>query len=157
MQRTNSLENTLMLGKSEGGKRRGGQGLSGCMASLTWWTWVWVGCGSWWWTGKTGVLQSMGLQSQTQLIDSTELNWVTNIFTYVLVFGGRAFKQKIKIKQNNKGGSQTDMTGTFKRTGSGTRSACAQKKDHVKIQQEHSHAKVMKRSHQKSLLLVPWS
>ena len=47
------------------------------------------------------------------------------------------------------------MTGTFKRRGSDTRSACAQKKGHVKIQQEHSHAEVMKRSHQNALLLVP--
>ena len=26
------------------------------MASLTWWTWIWVSSGSWWWTGKPGVL-----------------------------------------------------------------------------------------------------
>ena len=32
------------------------------MASLTWWTWVWVSSGSWWWTGKPGVLQSLGSQ-----------------------------------------------------------------------------------------------
>ena len=32
------------------------------MASLTWWTWVWVSSGNWWWTEKSEVLQSMGLQ-----------------------------------------------------------------------------------------------
>ena len=32
------------------------------MASLTQWMWVWVNSGSWWWTGKPGVLQSMGSQ-----------------------------------------------------------------------------------------------
>ena len=32
------------------------------MASLTWWTWLWVGSGNWWCTGKPGVLQSMGSQ-----------------------------------------------------------------------------------------------
>ena len=32
------------------------------MASLTQCTWVWVGSRSWWWTGKPGVLQSMGSQ-----------------------------------------------------------------------------------------------
>ena len=32
------------------------------MASLTWWTWVWASFGSWCWTGKPGVLQSMQLQ-----------------------------------------------------------------------------------------------
>ena len=30
------------------------------MASPTRWTWVWVSSGSWWWTGKPGMLQSMG-------------------------------------------------------------------------------------------------
>ena len=30
------------------------------MALPTRWTWVWVNSGSWWWTGKSGVLQSMG-------------------------------------------------------------------------------------------------
>ena len=30
------------------------------MASLTWWTWVWVNSGSWWWTGRPGVLPFMG-------------------------------------------------------------------------------------------------
>ena len=32
------------------------------MASPTQWTWVWVDCGSWWWTGRPGVLRFMGLQ-----------------------------------------------------------------------------------------------
>ena len=27
---------------------------------LTQWTWVWINSGSWWWTGRPGVLQSMG-------------------------------------------------------------------------------------------------
>ena len=44
----------------------------GWMASPTQWTWVWASFGSWWWTGKPGVLQSMGLQSQTQLSGWTE-------------------------------------------------------------------------------------
>ena len=39
-----------------------GRGWDGCMASLTWLTWVWASSGSWWSTGKPGVLQSMGLQ-----------------------------------------------------------------------------------------------
>ena len=38
------------------------RGWDGWMASLTQWTWVWVGSGSSWWTGKTGMLQSMGSQ-----------------------------------------------------------------------------------------------
>ena len=38
------------------------RGWDGWMASLTWWTWVWVNSGSWWWTGRPGMLQFMGLQ-----------------------------------------------------------------------------------------------
>ena len=34
----------------------------GWMASLTRWTWVWASSGSWWWTGRPVVLQSMGSQ-----------------------------------------------------------------------------------------------
>ena len=36
------------------------RGWDGWMASPTWWTWVWVNSGSWWWTGWPGVLQFMG-------------------------------------------------------------------------------------------------
>ena len=32
------------------------------MASPTRWTWVWVSSGSWWWTGRPGVLRFMGSQ-----------------------------------------------------------------------------------------------
>ena len=38
------------------------RGCDGWMASLTQCTWVWVNCGSWWWTGKPGLLQSTGSQ-----------------------------------------------------------------------------------------------
>ena len=34
----------------------------GWIASPTQWLWVWANCRSWWWTGRPGVLQSMGLQ-----------------------------------------------------------------------------------------------
>ena len=44
------------------------------MASLTQWTWVWVSSGSWWWTGKPWVLQSMGSQ-RVRHDWATELNW----------------------------------------------------------------------------------
>ena len=37
-------------------------GWDGWMGSLTRWTWIWVNSGSWWWTGKPGMLQSMGSQ-----------------------------------------------------------------------------------------------
>ena len=45
------------------------------MASLTQWTWVWVNSGSWWWTGKPGVLQSV--HGFTKNRTQTEwLNWL---------------------------------------------------------------------------------
>ena len=46
--------------------KAGGEGdnrvWDGWMASPTQWTWIWVTSGSWWWTGRTGILQSMGSQ-----------------------------------------------------------------------------------------------
>ena len=75
MWRTDSLEKTLILGKIEGGRRRGRWGWGGWIASPTQWTRVWVNSGSWWWTGKPGMLPSMGSQSRTQLSDWTVLNW----------------------------------------------------------------------------------
>ena len=36
-------------------------------------TWVWINSGSWWWTEKPGLLQSMGSQSQTRQSEWTEL------------------------------------------------------------------------------------
>ena len=62
MWRNDSLEKTLMLGKIEGRRRRGYRGWDGWMASLTGWTWVGASSGSWWWTGKPGVLQSLRVQ-----------------------------------------------------------------------------------------------
>ena len=46
-------------------------GWDGWMASPSQWTWVWLDPGSWWWTGKSGMLQSTGLQSRTWLNDWT--------------------------------------------------------------------------------------
>ena len=58
--------------------RAGGEGddrgWDGWMASPTRWTCVWVDSGSWWWTGRPGMLQFMG--SQRVGHDwATELNW----------------------------------------------------------------------------------
>ena len=55
------------------GEEGDNRGWDGWMASPTRWTWVWASSGSWQWTGKPGVLQSMGSQSRTQLRDWTEL------------------------------------------------------------------------------------
>ena len=50
------------------------RGWDGWMASLTRWTWAWVNSRSWWWTGRPGVLQFMGLQRVGHNW-ATELNW----------------------------------------------------------------------------------
>ena len=47
----------------------------GWMASMTQWTWGWVNSGGWWWTGRHGVLQSMGSQRDRHNW-VTELNWL---------------------------------------------------------------------------------
>ena len=48
------------------------RGWDGWMASPTRWIWIWVSSRSWWWTGKPGVLQSMGSQRVRH-------DWVTDI------------------------------------------------------------------------------
>ena len=50
------------------------------MASPTWWTWVWVNSGSWWWTGRPGVLWFTGSQ-RVRHDWAAELNWVTESWT----------------------------------------------------------------------------
>ena len=80
MWRADSFEKTLMLGKIvmlgkiEGRWRSGWQRMRWLMASLTQWTWVWVDSGSWWWTGRPGVLYSTGSQ-RVRNDWVTKLNW----------------------------------------------------------------------------------
>ena len=63
------------------------RGWDGWMASPTWWTWVSVNFGSWWWTGRPGVLRFMG--SQRVGHDwATELNWVvSNLLLNIFICG----------------------------------------------------------------------
>ena len=82
MRRADSLEKTLMLeGLGAGGKGED-RGWDGWMASLTQWTWVWVNSGSWWWTGRPGVLRFMGLQ-RVGHDWATELNWTVSISLFL--------------------------------------------------------------------------
>ena len=58
------------------------RGWDGWMALLTWWTWVWVTSGCWWWTGRPGVLRFMG--SQRVGHDwATELNRMYSLETLI--------------------------------------------------------------------------
>ena len=73
MRRFDSFEGTPMLGKIEGRRRRERwREWDGWMAPPTQWTWVWMDSGSWWWTGRRGVLWFMWLQR-------VGLNWVTEL------------------------------------------------------------------------------
>ena len=66
----------------EGGHR----GWDGWMASPTWRTWVWVNSGSWWWTGRPGMLWFMESQSWTRLGDGPELNWTLYLICMASVY-----------------------------------------------------------------------
>ena len=74
MWRADLFEKPLMLGEIEGRRRRGDRGWGGWMASLTWWTWVWVNSGSWWWTGRPSVMWFMGSR-RVRHNWASELNW----------------------------------------------------------------------------------
>ena len=52
------------------------RGWDGWMASPTQWTWIWVSSGSLWWTGRPGVLQSMGSQRVRH-------DWVTELTNWL--------------------------------------------------------------------------
>ena len=73
IQRTDSLEKPLMLGKIKARGEGNNRGWDGWMASPTWWTWVWTSSRSWWWTGTPGMLQSMGPQRVGHDSDWTEM------------------------------------------------------------------------------------
>ena len=72
MWRTDSLEKTLCWGGLKAGGEGDDRGWDCWMASPTEWTWVWVNSGSWWWTGRPGMLQSMGTQRVRQ-------NWANEL------------------------------------------------------------------------------
>ena len=87
MQRADSFEKTLMLGKTEGRRRKGWQRmrwLDGITDSVDI---VWVNSWSWWWTGRPGMLQFMGLQRVGHYW-VTEQNWTeySVIPTYYILF-----------------------------------------------------------------------
>ena len=68
------------------------RGWDGWMASPTQWTWVWASSGSWWWTGKPGMLQSMGSQ-RVRHNWATELNWTQ--YLWVISIKSASYSQAI--------------------------------------------------------------
>ena len=74
MPRTDSLEKTLMLGKIEGRRRRGQQRMRWLDNITDLLNMNWASSGNWWWTGKPGVLQSLGSQKVGH-------DWVTEQIT----------------------------------------------------------------------------
>ena len=73
MRRVDSLEKILMLGRIGGRRRRGGQRMR-WLDGITDLMDVWVNSGSWWWTGRRGVLRFTGSQ-RVRHNWATELNW----------------------------------------------------------------------------------
>ena len=73
------------------------RGWDGWMASPNQWTWVWVNSGSWWWTGRPGMLQSLGLQKigHDWVI---ELNW-TNILKVKVLYSWKIKIEQVAIKR----------------------------------------------------------
>ena len=78
MRRADSLEKTLMLGKIEGGGEGDDRGWDGWKVSATQWTRVWVNSGTWWWTGRPGMLWFMGSQRVGHNWP-TKLNWMMHL------------------------------------------------------------------------------
>ena len=81
------------LGTGEEGDN---SGWDGRMASPTQRMWVWVNSGSWWWTGRPGVLQFMGLQ-RVGHDWATELNWYFTLGFILCVALSYGFWQMHKI------------------------------------------------------------
>ena len=86
MQRVDSLEKTLMLGKIEGRRRRGRQrmrwlyGITDSMdMGLGGLRELEVDSGSWWWTGRPGVLRFMGSQ-RVRHEWATDLSWTIPMY-----------------------------------------------------------------------------
>ena len=146
MWRTDSLEK--MLGKIDGREERDDRGWDGWMASPTQWTWVWVNSRSWWWTGRPGVLQSMGSQrvrhGWAMELKWTESSYISEVFLqgichrlnyalfpqkfvcwisnpHMTVFGDRAFRQVFMLNEVLRAEPQPKRTGVLIRKGRDTR------------------------------------
>jgi len=87
------------------------RGWDGWMASLTRWTWVSVNSGSWWWTGRPGVLRFMGLQRvghgwATDLIWYTLTAWKTEYTVMLMSLGTKTLNMKQRIHKHEMKGKE---------------------------------------------------
>ena len=78
------------------GREGGDRGWDGWMATLTQWTWVSANSGSFWRTGRPGVLHSMGSQSRALLS-----NWITTMFIKLLANNPRKVFLRPRHSQGN--------------------------------------------------------
>ena len=92
-------------------EERGRQRMSGWMALLTQWTWVWVNSRSWWWTGRPGVLWSTGLQRAGHDW-VTELNNISNMPRTVTKVGDTYISKSLSLSWQ-----LSNLVGKKKKTG----------------------------------------
>ena len=94
MQGTTPWERPWCWERLKAGGERGNRRWDGWMASPTRWTWVWVSSGSWWWTGKPGVLQSTG-SPRVRHYWATELQWISES---IMIFLSLFFNTELNLE-----------------------------------------------------------
>ena len=85
IRRTNSLAKTLLLGKIEGRRRSGQQRMRWLDVTTDLKDMSWASSQSLWWTGKPGMLQSMGLQIARHDW-ATKMNWIENSLDFLTFY-----------------------------------------------------------------------
>ena len=82
------------------------------MASLTQWMWIWVNSRSWWWTGRPGVLQCMGLQrvGHDWVTELNSLFWRRQWQTTPLLLPGKSHGQRSLVGCSPWGHKELDTT-----------------------------------------------
>ena len=88
----------------EAGGEGDDRGWDDWMASPTWRMWVWVNSGSWWWTGRPGLLQSMGsLFGHRMAATIPGIQW-KNRDLFSSFQKRRTFPKKISVRLHHKFG-----------------------------------------------------
>ena len=106
MWRTDSLEKILILGKIEGRRRRGEQRMRWLDGSPTGWTWVWVSSRIWWWTGRPGLLQSLGWERVGHdWVTELSVNYIYHVALYISCTYLSYNWKLVKLSQDPEGSS----------------------------------------------------